>query len=221
MDYASTNHQPLPIPEVPSRQSNPFATCWTKPGALAFRFPAGQNAEQLVARLAAQNSRGEIVGQHGSGKSTLLAALIPLFKGTGRQVTLIALRNRQRRLPKQTLRDALATMRPLLIIDGYEQLSYISRARLRWRCRRSGTGLLVTSHVATGLPPLIHLRPDLPLVEQLVADLTQLRPSAISSADISASHACHGSNVRDLFFDLYDRHEVARGATRTATASVA
>jgi hypothetical protein len=24
-----------------------------------------------------------------------------------------------------------------------------------------------------------------------------------------------------LFFDLYDRHEVARGATRTATASVA
>ena len=59
----------------PSRHTNPFATCWTRPGAIAFHFPPGESAEQLVARLAADNWRGEIVGPHGSGKSTLLETL--------------------------------------------------------------------------------------------------------------------------------------------------
>jgi hypothetical protein len=222
MNYSPTGHRSsVPLPDVPSRQSNPFATCWTKPGAFAFRFPVGDSAEQIVARLAAQNWRGEIVGPHGSGKSTLLAALTPLFSAAGRQVTKIALRDRQRRLPKGILQEALLLPRPLLIVDGYEQLSYFSRARLRWQCRRSAAGLLVTSHIAIGLPSLIHLQPDLALIEQLVADLTQLCPSAVSRSDIAASHACRGSNVRELLFDLYDRHEAVRGAARTAAASVA
>jgi hypothetical protein len=221
MSHSPTIHRPPPTLDLPSRESNPFATCWTKPGALAFRFPAGQTAEHLVARLAAQNWWGEIVGPHGSGKSTLLAALIPLLNGTGRQVTLIVLRDRQRPTPKRTLSDALLLSKPLLIIDGFEQLSYISRAWVRWQCRRSAAGLLVTSHVATGLPLLIRPQPNLPLVEQLVAELTRLRPSSISLADIAASHACRGSNVRELFFDLYDRHEAARRAAPTTAASVA
>ena len=31
----------------------------------------------------------------------------------------------------------------------------------------------------------------------------------VTRSDIVASHACHGSNVREIFFDLYDRHERA------------
>ena len=59
----------------PSRHTNPFATCWTRPGAMAFQFPPGESAERLVAKLAAVGWWGEIVGPHGSGKSTLLETL--------------------------------------------------------------------------------------------------------------------------------------------------
>jgi hypothetical protein len=58
---------PAPSPQPPSRHANPFATCWTRPGALPFRFTNRGTAEQLVAKLATQNWRGAIVGPHGSG----------------------------------------------------------------------------------------------------------------------------------------------------------
>jgi hypothetical protein len=37
----------------------------------------------------------------------------------------------------------------------------------------------------------------------------------ITPADVAASHACHGANVREIFFDLYDLHEKMRRAERT------
>jgi hypothetical protein len=204
----------------PSRHSNPFATCWTKPGALAFKFSNGESAEQVVGRLAAQNWRGEIIGPHGAGKSTLLETLKPWLAATGRQVTAITLREREHRLPRGFLQGALAPPQPLVIIDGYERLSRPNRVWLRWQCRRFGAGLLVTSHVAADLPPLIRLQPELDLIEQLVSQLNQFRPSTITPADIAASHACRGSNVRELLFDLYDRHEAVCRATRTANALI-
>jgi energy-coupling factor transporter ATP-binding protein EcfA2 len=210
-----------PNAPLPSRHGNPFATCWTKPGAIAFRSAGGESAEQVVARLAGQNWWGEILGPHGSGKSTLLESLKPLLSAAGRQVSAATLRDGQRRLPRHFLRGALSLPQLLVIVDGYEQLSRLSRAWLQWKCQRSAAGLLITSHISTGLPPLVRLQPDLTLVEQLVAELTQFRPSAITSADIAASHACRGSNVRELLFDLYDRHEAASGASRTGAAAVA
>jgi hypothetical protein len=60
------------------------------------------------------------------------------------------------------------------------------------------------------LPTLLHLAPDLDLVGQLAADLCSQTSAAITPADIAASHACHGSNVREILFDLYDRHERQR-----------
>jgi energy-coupling factor transporter ATP-binding protein EcfA2 len=220
------SHSAQPVP-LPSRHSNPFATCWTKPGALAFRFPAGANAEQIVGRLAAQGWRGEIVGPHGSGKSTLLETLQPILSASGRQVTAITLRGRQRWLPRGFLRRALALPRPLVIIDGYEQLNWFARAWLQWRCRRSGAGLLVTSHASAGLPLLDRLDPDLDMIQHVVSKLTEHRPTRVTTADIIASHACRNSNVRELLFDLYERHEVyrrcefARPAVRTGPTAVA
>ena len=87
-------------------RDNPFATCWTRPGALPFRFNNGQSAEQLVAKLAAQQWHGAIVGPHGSGKSTLLEALKPAIVAAGRSIQAISLRDGQRRLP----RDFFATL---------------------------------------------------------------------------------------------------------------
>ncbi len=197
---------------IASRHSNPFATCWTRPGALPFRFADGHSAAQLVAKLAAQKWRGAIVGPHGCGKSTLLETLERLLRGVGLRVHGIALRDRERRLPA----DFVASLPPrgLTIIDGYEQLGWFERARVKRQCRRANGGLLVTSHAPTNIPTLIRLAPDARLIQQLVADLSARVSTPITPADVAASHACHGSNVREILFDLYDCHEQRRRAER-------
>jgi energy-coupling factor transporter ATP-binding protein EcfA2 len=207
-----SNNQP------PSRRDNPFATCWTKPGAIAFRFTDGQNAKQLLEKLAANNWYGAIVGPHGSGKSTLLESLKPALADAGRTNVAISLHDGERRLPPtfwNALKFNTTKEEPIVIVDGYEQLSRFERLRLKRHCGRAGAGLLVTTHSSTRMPTLIHLAPSRELISQLVADLCMEVSTPITIKDIAASHACHGSNVRELFFDLYDRYERRRRATRT------
>jgi len=207
--------------ELPSRHSNPFATCWTRPGAIAFQFANGESMESLVAQLQAAGGWGEIVGPHGSGKSTLLAALESQLAAAGWDVAAITLRDGQRHLPRLWLQSALSTRRPLLVIDGYEQLSWLGRAFVKWRCRNAAAGLLVTSHTPTGLPTLYRTCVDAALAQSLVSTLTAERDSPITAADVAASHACHGSNFRELCFALYDRHETLSRTARTAVNSYA
>ena len=236
----------------PSRRDNPFATCWTKPGALPFQFSEGESADQLVSKLAAQNWRGAIIGPHGSGKSTLLESLKPALLAAGQQVLAVSLHDRERRLPRDvwnnlasepaglprrtnlacngesvhsSRRDkpggssTVAQNPRLLIIDGYEQLSWLERRRLIRHCHRTSTGLLVTAHAETQLATLIRLAPQQALIAQLVAQLCSEVSTPITSSDLAASLACHGSNVREIFFDLYDRHERNRRIQRTDTAT--
>ena len=202
----------LPQRITPSRHTNPFATCWTRPGALTFSFHDSQSANKLIAQLAAQDWNGEILGPHGSGKSTLLATLVPRIEATGRRITSFELRNGQRRLPAAFWRsvDGNSSSEILMIIDGYEQLGWFERLRLKRFCRRWRTGLLVTSHSRTGLPTLTELLPDLDQIVELANALCEGSSSTIDRREIAASHARHGSNVREIFFDLYDRHERAR-----------
>jgi hypothetical protein len=109
----------------------------------------------------------------------------------------------------------------LVVVDGFEQLGRFARLGLRRKCRRAGAGLLVTTHTRAGLPTLIQLSPDRRLVEQLVGDLCLQVSSHITRDDVAASHASHGSNVREIFFDLYDRHERMRRKIRTAAGNPA
>jgi hypothetical protein len=200
----ATPHNP------PSRGLNPFATCWTRPGALPFRFNNDQSVEQLLSKLANQKWRGAIIGPHGSGKSTLLETLKPAIIAAGRSIHTISLHDGQRRLPSHFVEAWMQNGKTVIIIDGYEQLGWPARLRLWHHTRSSGAGLLVTSHAPVRIPPLIHLSPDCQLVDQLVRDLCSEVSTTITRADIDASHACHGSNVREIFFDLYDRHETGR-----------
>ena len=173
---------------------------------------------ELVAQLAANGWWGEIVGPHGSGKSTLLEALRPALLAMRADIDCTTISRWSRvvasaELPRWLGRKPLALATPtLVIIDGYEQLGWLQRLLLKRRCRRAGAGLLVTSHAPTGLPTLITLAPDLLLVQQLVATLCERTSAQITPADVTASHAGRGSNVRDIFFDLYDRHERLRRA---------
>jgi hypothetical protein len=168
---------------APSRTSNPFATCWTRPGALPFHFAEGESAAALIATLAAHGWWGEIIGPHGSGKSTLLATLAPQLAAAGR---------------------------PVRVVDGYDGLAWIARWQLRRRCRRMGHGLLVTAHQTTGLPKLVELSPSLTLVQQLASELSAGSSTSVSPVDVAASYAKHGGNAREILFDLYDRHEALR-----------
>src|SRR4051794_21800064 len=81
----------------PSRDLNPFATCWTRAGALPYRFNKGQYVEQLLAQLVVQQWLGAIIGPHGSGKSTLLESLKPTIVAAGRSLQAISLHDGQRR----------------------------------------------------------------------------------------------------------------------------
>jgi energy-coupling factor transporter ATP-binding protein EcfA2 len=206
------------VEHPPSRFDNPFATCWTKPGALQFRFPPGQCAEQLLWRLAAHGWRGAIVGPHGSGKSTLLESLKPLIATARDKVLAIALRDRQRRLPRafvESIKSLTPKQNGVMIIDGFEQLGWKDRLFLAYVSRRNGSGLLVTAHRPIRIPTLTKLAPNRALLSQLVVDLCAEVSTPVTSEDVAASHACHGSNVREIFFDLYDRHERKRRTLRT------
>jgi energy-coupling factor transporter ATP-binding protein EcfA2 len=175
---------------IPSRESNPFATCWTRPGTLPFLFSGEQTVDRLVSQLAAQQWRGAIIGPHGSGKSTLLATLAPYLAQTDR---------------------------PVHIVDGFDQLTSLERWRLRRRCQKLRHGLVVTAHRrAASLPTLIALAPNAKLVHDLVTELTTTRPTPVTASDVAVSCARRGHNVREILFDLYDRHEQLRTSAPAA-----
>jgi hypothetical protein len=182
---------------------NPFCTRRVRPGASAFLFPADATAETLVARLHANDWRGQIVGPHGSGKSALLAALIPAIERTGQQTLLLELHDAERRLPPDFWRGPQRAAATLLIVDGYEQLGRWTRFRLKRCCRR----LLVTAHASVGLPDLCRTAVDLELACRVAARLQQGHAPLVSAGDVAGRFPGHGGNLRELLFDLYDLYE--------------
>jgi energy-coupling factor transporter ATP-binding protein EcfA2 len=186
---------------------NPFSTCHIRPGAIPFFFPPGQSAEQLVESLRVENWWGEIVGPHGSGKSTLLCALIPALRNAGRDPLLIELHDGQRRLPVDLRRTDGLTENTVVIVDGYEQLSLWSRARLKRFCRRRGLGLVVTSHQPAGMPLLFQTAPSVTLTEELVRFLLHGQPALVDSSDLAQRFDRHRGDLREVLFELYDLYE--------------
>ncbi len=191
---------------------NPFATRYVRPGAIAFRFAAGEGAEQLIARLRANDWRGQIVGAHGTGKSTLLATLLPALEQAGRRVVRFDLHDGQRRLPAEP--GQLRSLRTLdvLLIDGFEQLSAFARFSVKRRSRKQGFGLLVTAHADVGLPWLYSTEVSPELAQQLVSQLVPAADQTIASSDIIQALADKRGNFREALFRLYDLYEQRRSS---------
>jgi hypothetical protein len=139
----------------------------------------------------------------------LLATLKPALKAACRHVRAITLHDGQRYLPA-SFYDGWTAEQTLVIVDGYEQLGRCEPWRLARRCRIAKVGLLVTAHKPVHVPTLIRLEPDRDLILRLVAELCAEVSTRVTKEDVTASHDCHGSNVREIFFDLYDRHERGR-----------
>ncbi len=199
---------------------NPFATRWVRPGAIDFELPPGITLDELLARFARQGRRGAIVGPHGSGKSTLLATLGARLAAEGHLLAMISLREGNRSLPRPAKREIQRLVssgpkgpserRAIVMVDGHEQLGHWARWRLNRLCRRSGLGLLLTSHCPTSTPELVATSPSAELVVALAARLLGAEWSEPYRARAEASYVARRGNVREVLFDLYDLYESRR-----------
>jgi hypothetical protein len=204
--------------------SNPFATRFTRPGAIEFLFTGKDSLATLVERLREQAWWGEIVGPHGSGKSTLLAALIPELTAAGRMVVAGRIRSAASAGTAHGPSDQLDpaelfqqsstwTGKTQLVLDSYEQLSWWSRRRLESLVRRRGAGLVVTTHRSLGLPLLWQTQPSLPLAQEIVARLTP-DDQTINSSDVAQAYEQCGGNLRETLFALYDTYRTRNAAAK-------
>jgi hypothetical protein len=197
------------MPDPQSLPSNPFATRYMRPGTVPFVFAEGESLNGVISRLENSGHGGAIVGPHGSGKSTLLANVLVALQGAGKRTELFTLRDGQRRLPEGWRIHAFEAA--LVAIDGYEQLGWLERWRVRRYCRRGGRGLLVTTHAPVGLPTLYCTRPTVALakqvIRQLLADRSLDHRAMLSDDELAQLFAQHRGDLRELLFALYDRYE--------------
>ncbi|MEX0586260.1 MAG: hypothetical protein WD176_06435 [Pirellulales bacterium] len=189
-------------------RENPFSTRRTRPGALPYLFPPGESLEGVLARLNAAGGRGEIVGPHGCGKSTLVASLAQGL--TARGCKVLVLRPVGGRLPPEAKQVRKLPATAVVFIDGYEQLSRWTRARVRKTCQRLGLGLMVTAHAPCGFPLLMHVEPDLAMAKRVVSTLVADREKTVADSQVQQAFESTGGNVREMLFALYDAVERAR-----------
>ncbi len=200
----------------PSRDSNPFATCWTRPGALPYLTGSTATPSEVVRKLERSGWRGQVVGAHGSGKSTLMHALADALENDGTTVV---------RLDAGSCLGPLADPSPLavLIIEGFERLEAKDRRRsLRGLAKSKSRYLLTTHRPMRGwhAPSAVAwLRPDAALLGELFTKLTAERLTPVTLHDARRSHRLRRGNLREVWFDLYDLHERLTRPNRTAAVT--
>ncbi len=184
---------------------NPFSTRFVRPGALAYVFAEGASLDQTLRRLEANQGWGQIIGPHGTGKSTLLASLLRRLEQRGTPTVLFELHDGQRWLPpgwRQNLRETAGGA--IVAIDGYEQLCFWERQRVRRLCRRQRLGLLVTAHADVRFPPLQQTAASLEVARAIVNRLCPAEVGVITPEDVRRLHAACNGNLRETLFALYD-----------------
>jgi hypothetical protein len=95
----------------------------------------------------------------------------------------------------------------VFLVDGYEQLNRWNRLRLKWFCRRRGSGLVATAHQSVGLPELFQPTIDLDLAWRIVQQLQQGRPRLVTREDLAERFRARDGNLRETLFDLYDLYQ--------------
>lgn len=192
---------------IPSRRSNPFATCWLGPLGTPYIAANGNTPAVLTSRLATTGWRGQIVGPHGAGKSTLLRALEPEVNKLGRPWVEIGFRQIAGRPPAWQLIPASLDAGKLLVVDGYEQLTLLERWVVQWRCWRASAGLLITTHRPFNLPTLLQFVPNEATAMAVFEQITGDADTPVTRGDVL--HAFNASNrdMRQMFDKLYDLHE--------------
>lgn len=212
---------------------NPFSSCWIRPDRNTYRFDLDLvvdrgKREAFFDSLLSTLTIGRfasIVGPHGTGKTTLLRGTESRLQETFGQVTWVTLSTEKR----QSWRDVWAshqdhkkrsheTPKDCLIVDGFEQLGWWSRAALFDRVRRNeSTSLVITSHRSHRFIPVCHeTRWDTRLTKLLaaekLADVAEPMRAKLWSRleNHVANLSVDAENVRDLWFAMYDEFETIR-----------
>ncbi len=190
----------------PVGRHNPFATRFTRPGAVPPLDSLGLPLDvAALARRARCLGVSAIEGMHGAGKSTLLAALASTLADSG----LLAgrIRSRSRRdgpiVARAVFRSRPGTM---LCVDGWETLGVLQGALVSHVARYRGVGLIVTVHRPGRMATLVHCTTSPALLGRIVADLPD-HGGLIAAEDVVDAYAAHGGNLREALYDLYDRFE--------------
>jgi hypothetical protein len=185
-------------------RSNPFSTRFIRAGAVPFLFDCDESADWLVAKLADQQWRGQIIGPHGSGKSTLLISLEQSLRAAGRRVWQVTLHDGQRTMSRGWSKDADSQQANLIVVDGYEQLAYWQRYLLRVTCLFRGWGLLVTAHSDVGFPTLHRTTSNLAVAKKVVEALLVEESARLTPEHIAAAYHEAGGDMREMLFRLFD-----------------
>ena len=197
---------------------NPFATRYTKPGAIPYMFADGESCSRIVHDFERSGLQGQIVGRHGSGKSTLLYAVAkqlahrsynvrhlriqPKAKGRSLAAKHVFATNGQSTV---STCDSKNTRR-VYLIDGFEQLNRIHRLlTIRWIAAQN-SGVIVTTHRNTGLPTLFETRDHFGSFRRVVDWLQVGSGKSMPLELISDCYSTAKQNTREALFCLFDRY---------------
>ena len=195
--------------------SNPFASRYVRPSAVPYFFEDGQSCEHILHQLACAGWRGQIIGPHGSGKTCLLETLCAACTTAGWRIVRFTLGGVSRRLPDLTRHSAAWDEATLVVVDGYEQLTWPGRIRLRRLCRRRSCGLLVTAHQNVGLSTIHRTKPNERSAAQVVRYLLRGTGRSVDKAELARVFASCDGNLRESLFGLYDWFEACRERPHT------
>lgn len=190
-------------------QENPFCSRRIRPGAIPFYFPEGISFETLLATLETNAWCGQIIGPHGSGKSTLLAALLPEIAQRGRRIIHLELQDGVRQLPISETDFLEMDANTQLAIDGYEQLSFWTRRKIKNRAQKQGFGVIILGHEPLEYPDLYQTSRELSVAKLIVHQLTANTIVRIPDAIVQEHFELYNGNLREMLFSLYDVFEEA------------
>ena len=197
--------------------SNPFSTRFVSPGQLSFIGMEEGWLDELAAVLIQQNGNGQIVGPHGVGKTTLsfeLERRVARLNDTRTPFRFV----RKIISPQQTIRSGhqsasfeSSPQKTVLVLDGFERLSWFQRVALVKACQRKQIGLLLTTHRAVwGVPKLVSLKPDQDRFESVVKELTCDCEFQISRECLAEIFANNNGNIHESLMSCYDEFEANR-----------
>ncbi len=226
--------------------SNPFCTRFVRPGAIEFRFHVDtgdqdsmdvQRSSASVASIVDQildHRFSLVMGPHGSGKSTLLRTLLPSLRPLFSEVAIVqTIACSSPRLPARfahargirlDMRRAQRRLNEtgLLVIDGIEQLAFPFRAELLRAAKRKSQFVLATSHQRLWSFHTVHeTRVTGQLIESLTRSLLVATEKDLSHrllAELRGRDLTALTDVRSLWFDLYDVAESAQAKSFPAVA---
>ncbi|MGL4944617.1 MAG: hypothetical protein ACRC46_15660 [Thermoguttaceae bacterium] len=197
---------------------NPFSSRYVLPDVVPFFFPAAEavQVETLIEQFLSRGGFGQIVGPHGSGKTTLLAEIVRGLRQRSVNVLELTFRDRQRTLTAAQWdaaaefgRRSNSTTTSVVVIDGFEQLSFCESFRVRILLRRCG--LLLTAHRRVlwllGFAVLYTTHPSLETTERVIAYLLRDVTWRPSHEEVAALYTLHRGNTRLVVSDLYDLYE--------------